>query len=376
MGRWVTTCLTLALVVSGCRDNGVVVVDPPGAPRAVSATYHGGSVTVSWELAPDWDGEAFRIYSKRTTDSDWFFIAEVTSCIGGFCSYEDLNVVSNVTYEYYVAAVGGGTEASSDVVSVFVPAFAPPPVPTGMRVIALDGANYLTWDSNARVGTGSATDFYEYTVYLDDGGTSYLLGTTDSEGFLDQRAENGTTYSYFVTSKDDVGDESDGSLLASGTPRPDYHGEWMWAYEDVPSMSGFRFSSDESELPIISGDDLSRDFRLESDGVQWWLVPGPNAQVSVADWATTALKCGPAADATCTDVSVAPTGNSNYTIADAELFASTTYVIRVEDSPGVYNYGAVRVEFLGFDGSDAIMIFDWAFQLQSSNPNLVQPSEG
>lgn len=374
MGRWVTTCLALALAVSGCRDNGVVVVeDPPGAPRAVLATYYAGSVTVSWELAPDWDGEAFRVYSKRTTDSDWFFIAEVTSCIGGFCSYEDLNVVSDVTYEYYVAAVGGGTETASDVVSVFVPTFTPPPVPDAPRVIALDGANYLTWDTNARDG---AADFSYYTVYLDDGGTTFLLGETDSEGFLDERAENGSTYSYFVTSVDDDGHESDGSLLASGTPRPDYHGEWMYADGDQPSMSGFRFSSDESEIPIIPGDDLARDFRLESDGVQWWLVPGPNAQVSVSDWLTTALKCGPGADATCTDVSVAPTGDINYTTADAELFASTTYVIRVEDSPGVYNYGAIRVEFLGFDGSDAIMIFDWAFQLQSSNPNLVQPSEG
>jgi len=345
------------------------LVDAPAAPRALTVTYYAGSVTVNWELAPGWDGEAFRVYSKRTTDPDFFFIAEVTSCSGGFCTYEDLNVVTNTTYEYQVSAVNSGGETFTSTVSVFVPTFTPPPVPDAPYVIALDGANYLTWGTAAR----GAADFSFYKVYFDDGASTFLLGETDSEGFLDLLAQNGTTYSYFVTSLDADGHESSGSVLASGTPRPDYHGEWIYAFEDQPTLSGFRFQADEVDNPILSGSDVTRDFRLESDGVQWWLVPGPNAQVNLTSWATTALKCGVAADATCSDVTVAPA--SNYTTGAVELFASTTYVVRTDEGGGNFNYGAVRVEFLGFDGSDAIMIFDWSFQLQSNNPNLA-PAEG
>jgi len=369
MGRAVTMCLAMALTLSACRDDVVVVGSVPAAPRALVVSYYGGAVTVAWELAPEWDGEAFRIYSRRDTDPDWFFIAEVTSCIAGFCTYEDLNVAENQTYEYYVAAVGSGTETATEAVSVFVPTVTPPPVPDAPFVIALDGANYLTCGTASR-GVG---DFSFYKVYLDDAGSTFLLGETDSEGFLDQLAENGSTYSYFVTAFDSDGHESAGSTLASGTPRPDYHGEWIYAFEDQSTLSGFRFKTDENQEPIlIAGTDPTRDFRLESDGVQWSLVPGPNAAVNLTSWATSALKCGVAADADCADVSVAPL--ANYTTVPVELVPQTTYVLRMDEGGGNFNYGAVRVTFLGFDQADAIMIFDWAFQLQSNNLNLVSPA--
>lgn len=367
MGRAVTICLALAVTLSACRDDVVVVGDLPAAPRALEVSYYGGVVTVSWELAPEWDGEAFRIYSRRTTDASWFFIAEVTSCSDGLCSYEDRNVVASQTYEYYVAAVGSGGESSTSAVSVFVPTFTPPPVPDAPYVIALDGANYLTWGTASR----GAGDFSYYTVYLDDGGATFLLGETDSEGFLDLLAENGSTYSYFVTAVDSDGHESTGSALASGTPRPDYHGEWIYAYEDVPGSSGFFFQADEGTSPIVDGNAGGWDFRLRSDGTQWWLETGTSAAVyDNGGFVTTALKCGPAADFDCTDVSVAPT--TNYATGLFELFPQTTYVVRVNDTDG-FHYGAIRVEFLGFDQSDAIMIFDWSFQLQPGNVNLVSP---
>jgi len=373
MGRAVTMGLAMMMTLAACHNDVVVVSDIPAAPRSVAATYYNGVVTVSWELAPEWNGEAFRLYSRRTTDTGWFFIAEVTSCAGGECLYQDINVLESQTYEYYVSAVGSTGETASGTVSVFVPPFTPPPIPDQPRVIALDNANYLTWGTISREGV---PDFSFYRVYLDDAGTEYLLGETDSEGFLDLLAANGSTYAYFVTAVDRDGHESDprSSPRASGTPRPDYHGEWLWAFQDQPAWSGFRFQADESSIPILDGNDPTRDFRLESDGVQWWLVPGPNAAVSTTSWITTALKCGVAADATCTDITVAPA--TGYTTGAVELFPQTTYVMRTDEGGGNVNYGAIRVEFLGFDQTAPIMIFDWAFQLQSNNPNLVAPSDG
>ena len=371
MGRAATIGLAMALItLSACRDDVVVVGGVPAAPRALAVSYYAGAVTVSWELAPEWDGEAFRIYSRRVTDSNWFFIAEVTSCIGGFCSYQDLNVAQNQTYEYYVAAVGSGSETATAVLSVYVPTVTPPPVPDAPYVIAMDGANYVTWGTASR----GVSDFSYYTVYLDDGGSSYLLGETDSEGFLDRLAANGTTYSYFVTAVDSDGHESVGSPLASGTPRPDYHGEWIYAYEDVPTQSGFFFQSDELTPAVVDGSGGAWDFRIESDGAQWFLRTGTGVAVhNNGGFVTKALKCGLGADFDCTDVSVAPT--TGYATGLFEMIPQTTYVIRVNDSDGVH-YGAVRVQFLGFDQSDAIMIFDWAYQLQPGNVNLVSPAGG
>jgi hypothetical protein len=371
MRRALVGAIVLALSVSGCENDAILVpVEGPAPPRALEAYYYAGVVMVSWELAPGWNGEPFRVFSKRVSDPDYFFIAEVTSCASGLCAYEDRNVLAGQTYEYYVAAVdpGSGIETASDYsVEVYVPDPVPPPVPSGMEVVALDGANYLRWLSNAR----DAEDFSFYRVYLYEGdGSDFLLGETDSEGFLDLLAANGGTYQYFVTAVDDQGHESTGSAMAAGTPRPDYHGEWVYDHFDQPGLSGFRFQVDENTDPLVSGNSMDRHFRLEVDELGWWLVPGPDAEVHPTAFPTTALKCGVAADAGCTDVSRAPTGG--YVTQDVALSTQSSFVMRVRGDDGLTHYGVIRVELLGFDQDDnALMIFDWAYQLQAGNPDLV-----
>lgn len=362
--------LLAAAGLTAC-DNDTVLLpgNGPGAPRALDASYYAGVVTVTWELGPAWDGEPFRVYAKRLSDADWFFIAEVTNCAAGFCSYADRNVVEGVRYEYYVAAVDPvtGEEAASDYsVEVDVPFRTPPPVPTEVRVVALDGVNYVRWSDAAR----AADDFSFYRVYLDDpAGEAFLLGETDSEGFLDELAVNGQTSRYFITSVDTQGHESGGSIAGAGTPRPDFAGEFLYAFSDRPELSGFRFQDDEGVDPLVAGGDPSRHFRLEIDAAGWWLVPGPDAAAYPQGFVTTALKCGPGADAGCTDLSVAPT--SGYGAQDVPLDAQTTYALRVRGDDGQIHYGALRVVLLGFDqDDDALMIFDWAYQVQPNNPAL------
>jgi hypothetical protein len=375
MIRQAVVSLLFVVPFAACNSDDVLVPigDIPGAPRSLAAAYYAGTVTVEWELAPDWDGETFRVYSRRISDASYFMVAEVTSCADSLCSYQDANVSAGQTYEYYVAAVDptSGTEtATASTVEVFVPARTPPPVPDGPFVIALDGANFVTWGTDSR----GASDFSHYRVYQDAGTTSYLLGETDSEGFLDLLASNGETYAYFVTAIDTDGHESDGSASAEGTPRPDFHGEVLYAHGSDPARSGFRFSGDgDTESAIVAGTDASRDFRLETDASGWWLVP--HTGVTVTDgYVTTALKCGVGADPTCTDVSVAPTSSSQYFTGDMQLFPQTSYVVRIGSGSAAL-YGAIRVVFQGSDqdGND-IMILDWAFQLQAGNPNLAPPA--
>jgi len=362
--------LPLIFVLGACNDDNLLVVedDYPAAPRELDAWYYDRAVYVTWELAPQWNDDVFRVYGKRLSDSGYYLIAEVTNCSGGLCSYTDVNILPDITYEYYVAAVSpSGLETASEwSVEVYVPNPTPPPVPGTVEVVALDNALYLRWSNNAR----NAGDFSFYRVYLEeDDGTSFLLGETDSEGFLDLLATNGNTYAYFVTSVDDQGHESGGSPAASGTPRPDYHGEWIYAHEDMPSQSGFRFTLDEMSYPILEGTSPSRHFRMEVDAEGWWLVPGPGTEVYDGIWSTTALKCGVGADSDCTSVDVAPL--TGYTDLDMPLYPQSTYVLRVVGDDGKQHYGVIRVELLGYDQDGAaIMIFDWAYQLQAGNPNL------
>lgn len=366
--------LPIVLAFSACQEDGILLVDEdyPAAPRELSAWYFDRAVYITWELGPGWDDDSFRVYGKRISDADYFLAAEVTNCSGGLCSYTDVNIRSGITYEYYVAAVGPtGLETASDyAVEVFVPEPVPPPDPVGLEVVALDAANYLRWSDNAR----NAEDFSFYRIYLEEpDGSTFLLGETDSEGFLDLLAQNGITYRYFATSVDDLGHESQGGTGASGTPRPDYHGEWIYAYEDLPAQSGFRFSDDEVTYPIVDGDAPGRDFRLEVDADGWWMVPGPGVEVYDGYWETTALKCGVASDSDCVALDRAPL--DGYTNLDMALYPQATYVLRVPGDGG-FHYGAVRVTLEGLDQDGlAIMIFDWAFQLQAGNPDL-SPREG
>lgn len=363
--------------VTACRDE-VTVVGPesgrtPDAPRALDGWYYDRAVYLTWELGSGWDGESFRVYGKRVSDSDWFLVAEVTNCTSGVCSYTDVNLTEDVTYEYFVVAVDPPSGVESDAtgaVEVYVPRVVPPPEPGWSDALALDGAVYLQWDPSPT----DVPDFSHYRVYLVDpaGGSDFLLGETDSSGFLDERTENGSAYTYRVSAVDDQGHEGVVSPTSTAIPRPDYHGEWLWAYEDRPADSGFRFRATEDVDPVVHGDDLARHFRIEVDASGWWLVPGPSALLHQDAFATTALRCGPGSDASCVELGEAPA--SGYDSVALELLPQTTYVLRVTGDDGAVHYGALRVEMLGADQSgDAIAVFDWVYQLAPTVRALAPP---
>ncbi len=375
---WAGAALGVAMAamvaISGCDNNPLFVGDGPAPPRSFDARYFAGAVELTWELHPQWNGESFRVYGKRVSDADYFLIAEVTNCSQGQCSYQDVNVVTGVSYEYYVAAVDpdtGEEAASANSVVVDVPLGDPPGVPTGALVVALDNAVYLIWDANAR----SAQDFSFYRVYIESGADDLLLGETDSEGFLDLLVTNGVTSTYRITAVDDQGHESGFSAPAAGTPRPDFAGEWVYAYQDRPERSGFRFQEFDDLDPLMDGDDGARHFRLEVDSNGWWLVPGNGTQIHAQGFVTTALKCGVGADAGCTSLDIAPT--SGYTTSDVGVFDQTTYPMTVVGDDGQVRYGVIRVQLLGGDqDGNGIMIFDWAYQLQAGNANLEPAGRG
>lgn len=382
MRRLVYAVLATTFVAAGCNNDSTAVVDDPAPPRALEGSYYAEAITLSWELGSGWDGESFRVYGRRVSDADYFLIADVTSCDDGLCTYTDTNIQEDVTYEYYVTAwdPAVGLETASDfTVEVYAPLRTPPPVPDQTEVIALDDAAYVVWGDAARQGNDNDFSFYRVYQAASDG-NDYLLGETDSEGFIDLLAANGSTYEYFVTSVDVDGHESAGSQIAAGTPRPDYTAELLYDDFDLPEESGFRFQESEGERPIVPGDAPDAHFSVErdQDGF-WWLVPGNDAvgvyhptaaELDQDAYWTTELKCGVAADADCVDRTTAPTTLSRYTTDALPIDPEHTYFLRVYGDDREVHFGAIRVTMQGENQNGGVMIFDWAYQLQPGNPEL------
>jgi hypothetical protein len=385
MKRTITNATAAAglLLLAACESGGnVVIVDPatPGQPRNLEAaytwvleTFQNGqpvghpAVDLTWLPPAQWNRETFRVYGRRAGASGWSLIATVTSCTTAGCVYRDRNVAHGQDYEFYVAAYSetSGRETSTEFREfVRVPAAARPSAPTGMQAVGLDGAAYLRW--NAPQGD-HVSRYLVYLTRLDGQAHLYGVGRTDGPGFLDERAANGAEYGYRVAVVDTLGHVSDLGPEVSAVPRPDFTAELIYAHADVPGQSGFRFQPDEAMDPILSGTSTGAHWRLESGAGGYRIVPLNGTQVTEYGH-TTALVCGPGADAGCVSARVAPAGG--YTASPLAAKPEFSYVFRVPGPDGP-RFGVVRVTMLGQDqhGRD-LMIFDWAFQTRVNEPRL------
>lgn len=376
------------LLAAACDNDPDVIVnpgDPPGQPTDLFASYAWvlegfdnnqpfgyPSVQVTWLPPAEWDDEVFRVYGRRASAAGFTLIATVTSCTDFGCVYTDRNVAHGVDYEYYVSAYDErtGQETASDFRDIVrVPASARPSAPGAVQSVGLDNAVYLRWTPNA-ASAGATSRYAVILTRVDDEASEYLVGHTDGTGFLDQRAENGSEYRYRIAAVDSFGHYSNLSVETGAIPRPDFSGELVYAYADSLAASGFRFQPDESANPILAGNSASAQWRLESDLTGWRIVPLNGTQVM--EWGrTTALTCGPGADAGCTAARVAP--SAGYSTAPIAVDAEYSYVFRVTGSDGQPHFAVLRVTMLGTDqnGKD-LMIFDWAYQTVPNEPQLLR----
>ncbi|HEX8690801.1 MAG TPA: hypothetical protein VF746_00020 [Longimicrobium sp.] len=376
--------LAAGLALAACDDNVDVIVggDPPDAPRDLLAEYtwvlegFSGSdavgqpaVDLTWLPPTRWNDEPFRVYARRA-GGQFVLIATVTSCTTAGCAYRDLNVSHGQTYEYYVATVNERTdeETPSDFrEQVAVPVFNRPATVQADSSVALDNALYLRWRD-----TGNGQNLSRYIVYLtriDGQAFLYHMGETDGTAFVDVRAENGHAYSYRVAAVDTFGHVGSLGPELTGVPRPDASAELVYAFGDNAAQSGFRFQTSEATNPIVAGTSTSAHWRLESDAAGWRIVPLNGTSVVEFPGRTTALACGPGADAGCRAATRAPA--TGYQTTPITVNPEFSYVFRVTGDDGQLHHGVVRVTLLGSDASGRdLMIFDWAYQLRANEPRL------
>jgi hypothetical protein len=376
-----TLAFAAGLATLAACDNDPIIVgpgpsDPPGEPRDLQLQYQWvlegfdgtqsvghPTVVLSWLPPADWDLEPFRVYGRRVGGGSFVRIATVTSCTGDGCTYVDRDVRSGEEYEYYVAAVNESTDEETPTdfrEAVEVPSFSRPAAPRADSVTALDNALYIRWSE-----LGDPDRISRYVVYLtrlDGDEYLYHMGETDGTAFVDVRAANGHRYGYRVAAVDTLGHVSSLSGEIVGAPRPDASGELVYAFGDLAAQSGFRFREDEGTNPIVAGSSPQAQWRLESTAAGWRIVPLNGTQVVEFPGRTTALACGPGADAGCRAATRAPT--SGYTSSAIAVSPEFSYVFRVTGDDGQLHYGVIRAQILGSDGDGRdLMIFDWAYQL-------------
>jgi hypothetical protein len=374
------------LMLAACdpAERGVIVGpgEDPGEPRDLAVSYQWAferfngatpvghpTVQLTWRPPSDWGNEVFRVYGKRTGTSAYSLIATVTSCTEAGCVYADRNVQHGGAYTYYVATFderGGGETSSEFAEEVTVPASTRPAAPVAGAPVGLDDAVYLRWTDNAN--GANVARYLVFLTQLQGQAQMYRVGETDGRGFLDEQAQNGSEYGYRVAAVDTLGHVSNLSAQMLAVPRPDFRGELVYAHAADPTQSGFRFVTSEAQNPVVAGTSTSAHFRLESGAGGWRLVPLNGAQV-VEFGRTTALTCGPGADADCTAAKVAPT--TGYSSAPVAVTPEYSYVFRVPGANGQVHHGVVRVQLLGSNqaGRD-LMIFDWAYQTVPNEPRL------
>jgi hypothetical protein len=262
----------------------------------------------------------------------------------------------------------------------------PPDVPTNLSSTTLNRAVALTWDDNAY--TADPGNFRNYLIYstsynldTDQCGTSWQVeGTTVAPEFLVGALTNGVSHCFAVSSASIDGAESNRSLARADTPRPDSRNQVLYPVQDRSDSSGFRFWEDDGDGIVQTGElgrarpgsSTSIDFFVNRDGTGALLLTPVRSGTGVEFYAS-----GPIEDLTSIDLAPCLPGATAtqcgpYTPTAIEASPGFGYVFEMDGEDGFLRYGALRVTHVG----QTFLIFDWAFQTDPGNPELLVVGAG
>lgn len=322
-------------------------------------------ILLIWDDVTDANLASYRVYSRASTSGSFNLRGETSSN-----TFHD-NGVPNL--EYYVTAVADNGDESGGSNVITVDQRLQLVAPTWLSSISLNGAIHLAWDDTAYLAAPARFKWYRIysTDYsLDTGlcGTSWSLeGTTVAPEFLASAMTNGVPRCFGVSAVSQEGYESLWSPLRQDTPRPDARNTLVFAYDQNQAQSAFRFWQDvnndgiaqPSELGLVQDGNLtSIDFRVYRDPTDstLWLVP---------EFSGTSVQLygnSPVADLTSIDFAPA----SGYSRNMIQAVPGYGYVFQIVEGSTV-RYGALRVT----DVSRDYVIFDWSFQTDVGNPELL-----
>lgn len=230
---------------------------------------------------------------------------------------------------------------------IVAPDMIPPSPPTGLYTSTGDNFIELFWNRNPE------GDVAGYNVFVSSryDGRYELIGSTHTPYFLDEGARNGNTYYYAVAAFDYDGNESGLSRdVAYDVPRPEGYDVILRDYRVNPGSAGYDFGG----YAVLPYDMQNTDMYFEYYNGAYYMDVYTDTDIQDVGHTGSLL-----------DVKVAPASGWSPT-HDVRLVVGHTYVVWTHDD----HYAKFRVTEI----SPSRVVFDWAYQLQKSNPMLKRPS--
>jgi hypothetical protein len=225
----------------------------------------------------------------------------------------------------------------------------PPYPPQNITSINGDNRVDIYWDYSNEHNLAGYNVYYSYSY----NGKYTLLGSTQTNHFIDYGANNGITYYYAVTSYNYDGLESDLSRdVVYNTPRPEGFNQMIYDYNVSPDVAGYDFS----KYSVLPYNQLDTDIYFE-------FYQGKNY---LDVWNDTDIQdMGRTSD--IYDIPYAPkTGwvaaQGSNTFKYTEAIVGHTYVIWTRNN----HFAKVRISAI----IGSRMIFDWSYQLVQGNIEL------
>ncbi len=226
----------------------------------------------------------------------------------------------------------------------------PPSRPSGIRSITADEAVYLYWDPNGE------TNITHYRVYRGFSATGYFdfIGETRDEAFVDYAVINGETYYYAVSAVNAGGWESTLSIEnVHDTPRPEGYDVTLYDLAVHSEVSGFDLDGQRR----VAFDDPTADVFIDRDtalGVLY--INAANLNTDLQDMGYTD---------TFDDITWSPQDGWS-PVGWAQVIEGHTYVVWTDQD----HYAKLRAVAVASTWAR----FDWAFQVDPGNPELVKPA--
>jgi hypothetical protein len=362
----------VVIVMAGCdRATGPGIQSPENLTYRLDASgdpHAPTGLTLEWDPVDDPALSEYRVYSRASDGAHFDLRASTTSSSFHDAGQPDL--------DYYVTAVVNGKRESVPSNTVRIDEHLRLPAPRTLGSITLNGAIHLMWDDMPY--ESNTARFHWYRVYSSSldidhvpplcGTTWTLEGTTISSEFLATNLTNGVPRCFGVSAESQEGYESLWSPLRGDTPRPDARNVLMFPVGIDATKAGFRFFLDANgdgkigplELGIVAdGSRSDIDFQVYVDGSnRVWLKPVRTG--------TKIALYGNAPIDDLTEIDVAP-GASAFATTAIEAVAGWGYVFQMTAGDAYARFGGLRIEHASKD----YVIFDWSYQTDPGNPELV-----
>jgi hypothetical protein len=176
-------------------------VGPPATPQNFAVVQSNGQLHFSWNANTEADLQRYNIYTNATNDIGTATVLAKTDAI----SYIWNIPLSTIGTKYYWLSASDRVNNESTKTASINIIIAVPATPTGLAAVAGAMQITLSWTAN------SETDIKHYNIYKGTTnvvGDAVLFNSINATSFSDTVVVAGTTYYYWLTAKNVLGNES------------------------------------------------------------------------------------------------------------------------------------------------------------------------